>query len=105
MGTFERVSYPDHLGRRRTVLLKDVTCSEQGGRVTLSGMQVDREGDLVEPSAADLKAEGAETGTVQHIIFATPGEIRRTKMVEDWLTGRLVVDGKADQQINRERYR
>jgi hypothetical protein len=101
VGGFERVSYPDGNGVRRRVLLKDV---RDTGRAII-GMEVDREGDLVEPSAADLREAGAETGTRQHVILYAPGDkIVRTPLVEDWLTGRLVTDGKADQQRNPARY-
>lgn len=98
---FERVSYPDVNGKRRTILLRDVA---DNGRA-LSGLEIDREGNLVEPSAAALKAEGATTGVKQHLILHGPGEMKRTRMVECWLTGRLVVDGRADQQVNPSRYR
>lgn len=105
MSTFERVTYPDGNGVRRSVLLKDV---RDTGRAII-GMEVSREGDLVEPSAAALREAGAETGTRQHVILYAVGDyktdkISRLKMVECWLTGRLVRDGKADQQTNPARY-
>lgn len=99
--TFERVTYPDGNGVRRSVLLKDV---RDTGRA-ITGLEVNRDGDLVEPSAAALREAGAETGTRRHVILYDPADkIGRLKMVECWLTGRLVRDGKADQQTNPARY-
>lgn len=89
---FERVTYRTQ-SARRTVLLEVTGESDR----LLAGYEVDREGDRIQPPAAYLREQDATDGQVLHVIdTALIG--KRTRLVQDYLTGGLVPDGTASQQ-------
>jgi hypothetical protein len=99
MTTYERVTVqsPAQRGRARRLFLRDVAETTFAGVPAITGVEVDREGDEVQPSKAYLKAHGAEDGERRHIL---PTELvtKREPHVVDYLYGTLVPDGTASQQ-------
>jgi hypothetical protein len=77
---YERVTFRAESGNR-TVILQDPAEVAIGGVPMLTGDEVDREGLLVEPEAAFLRAHGAVTGTRRHVIELALVTRRRTMVM------------------------
>jgi hypothetical protein len=86
---FERVTYRPEGQRSRTVTLKVTGDTEQ----FVTGIQVDRDGAPVQPSAAYLRQHGAVDGNVQHIIEKVL-ITKRVRLVEDYRHGGGLVEDK-----------
>jgi hypothetical protein len=67
MTTYERVTSRTEKGTSTVILVDPVIITTSVGPF-ICGLQVDREGQLVEPPAAYLREAGAETGHRRHMI-------------------------------------